>query len=252
METTVAAAAPSPEPPQPSLSAVARIFGVFFSPKPTFEDIARRPSWAAPLILITLFSIVACVVLNQRMNWREYIGQQMEKSSQTSQLSADQKEQRAEVGAKYAPIFTYVFGVPGPLVFVLLTTLVMWGAFALLAGANASFGKAFAIIAHASLVSLVSSVIFVVTLLLREPGTVDLENPVATNIAALLPEDSAKWLFTLCKQLDIFTIWILILVAIGFAAASPKKLKGGKAFTIVFTVWVVWVICRVGWAFAWS
>jgi len=248
----VTIAAPISPEPQPSMGAVARILGVFFSPKSTFEDIVRKPSWLAPLVLITLLSVVVCVILNQRMNWREYIGQQMEKSPQAAQMSADQKEQRIEAGAKFAPIFTYVFGVPAPAVFVLVTTLVMWGAYNLLAGANVSFGTSFAIGAHASLVSVVSSVLFAVILFLKDPGTIDLENPVAANLAALLPEDSAKWLFTLCKQIDLFTFWILALTAIGFAAANPKKLKGGKAFTIVFSVWAVWVVLRVGWAFIWS
>src|SRR5262249_42569088 len=163
---------------------------------------------------ITALSIVVCTVLNQRMNWREYVGQQMDKSSRTSQMSAEQKEEAIERGAKFAPAFTYVFGVPGPLVFVLLTTLVMWAAYNLLAGANATFGSSFAIVSHASLVSVVSTILFVVILFLKDPGTIDLENPVSANLAAILPEDSAKWLFTLCKQVDVFTFWILALIAI--------------------------------------
>jgi hypothetical protein len=89
-------------------------------------------------------------------------------------------------------------------------------------------------------------------LYLKPPGTVDLENPVATNIAAVLPDGTAAWLLALCKSFDVFTFWILVLIAIGFAAASPKKLKGSKAFTIAFSVWAVWVVCRVGFAFIFS
>jgi hypothetical protein len=102
------------------------------------------------------------------------------------------------------------------------------------------------------LVSVVSTILFVVILFLKDPGTIDLENPVSANLAAILPEDSAKWLFTLCKQVDIFTFWILALIAIGFAAANPRKLKGAKAFTIAFSVWAVWVVLRTGIAFVFS
>ena len=41
-------------------------------------------------------------------------------------------------------------------------------------------------------------------------------------------------------------------LAIGFAAVNPKKLKGAKAFTIAVSVWAVFVVCRVGWAFVFS
>jgi hypothetical protein len=68
----------------------------------------------------------------------------------------------------------------------------------------------------------------------------------------LLPEESAKWLVALCKSFDFFTFWTLILIAIGFAAVNPRKLKGAKSFTIAFTVWAVFVVLRVGWAFIFS
>ena len=42
---------------QPAISPIGRIVGVFFSPKATFEDIVRKPSWVLPVVLLTLFSI---------------------------------------------------------------------------------------------------------------------------------------------------------------------------------------------------
>jgi len=47
-------------------------------------------------------------------------------------------------------------------------------------------------------------------------------------------------------------IWILLLIAIGFAATNPKKLKGARAFTIAFTVFAAYVVIRMGIAFAFS
>jgi hypothetical protein len=44
----------------------------------------------------------------------------------------------------------------------------------------------------------------------------------------------------------------MILLAIGFAATSPKKLKGSKPYMIVFGLWAAFVVCRVGWAFIFS
>jgi hypothetical protein len=128
----------------------------------------------------------------------------------------------------------------------------MWGAYSLLAGVGARFSQVFSILAHAGLVGIVSTPLFLLVLFLKPPGTMDPENPLATNLAAVLPEDSAKWLFTLCKSIDVFTFWTLILIAIGFAAVNPKKLKGAKPFTIAFSVWAVFVLIRVGWAFIFS
>ena len=251
MATTASVPAPEAQS-QPAISSIGRIIGVFFSPKATFEDIVRKPSWVLPVVLLTLFSIGVSFAINQRINWREFMSQQMEKSPQAANMSAEQKEQRIEGGAKFSPILTWTIGVCGPILFTLIVALAMWGAFNLLGGANTNFGTSYAITSHAALTGLVSSLLFILVLYLKPYGTVDLENPVATNLAAVLQDDSAKWLVALLKSFDIFTFWTLILLAIGFATTNPKKLRGSKAFTIAFSVWAVYVVCRVGSAWIFS
>jgi len=251
MATTTAVSPAAPEP-QPQMSAISRVFGVLFSPQKTFEDIVRKPGWLVPIVLLTVLSMAVSFGLNQRMNWREFMSQQIEKSPQGAQLSADQKEQRIEAGAKFAPISTYVFGTLGPLIIALIFALVMWGAYSLLGGASTNFSTAMAITAHAFMTGLISSPLFLLVIFLKAPGTIDLDNPVATNLGAFLPDDAAKWLAALLKSFDIFTFWTLILIAIGFAATNPKKLKGAKPYVIAFGVWAAYVVCRVGFAFAFS
>lgn len=242
---------PTPEA-QATLSPFARIVGVFFSPGNTFADIVRKPSWILPVVLTTLLSIVATFAFSQRVNWREFMSQQIEKSPRAAQLSAEQKEQQIAGGAKITPIIVEVVGVVAPILGVLIIGLIMWGAYSLLGGISTNFGTAIGITAHAFLTGLVSSPLFLLIIYLKPAENIDVENPMATNLAALLPGESAKWLVALCKSVDVFTFWTLILLAIGFAAVNPKKLKGAKSFTIAFSVWAVYVVCRVGWAFIFS
>jgi len=251
MSTTTAVSPDAPQP-QAQISAFGRAFGVLFSPQKTFEDIVRKPSWLLPVLITTALSIIVSVGINQRMNWREFMSQQIEKNPRTAQLSQAQKDQQIEAGAKFTPYFTYAIGVCGPILVVVIIGLVMWGAYALLGGANTNFSTALAITSHAFMTSVISSPIFLLVLYLKDPSTIDLENLLATNIAAVLPDDSAKWLVALCKSFDVFTFWILILLAIGFAATTPKKLKGAKPYIIGFGVWAAFVVIRVGWAFIFS
>jgi Yip1 domain len=238
--------------PQAAISPLGRIIGVFFSPKATFEDIARKPSWLLPVVLSTILGIVSTVVLNQRVDWRDYIMQQIEKSPRAGNLSAEQKQNQAEMSGKVTAYIVYLAGVIGSVCFAVVVGAVMMLAYNLLAGAGAGFSQSFAIAAHTLVVGIVSTPIFLLVLLLRPKGTIDPENPVATNLGAFLPEDSAKWLLTLCKSIDIFTIWMLVLLAIGFAAVNPKKLKGSKAYVIAFSVWGTLVAVKVLWAFVTS
>jgi len=242
---------PAPEA-QVSISPFGRVLGVLFSPGKTFEDIVKKPSWMLPIVLTTILSIAVSFSIDQRINWREFMSQQIEKNPRAAQMSAEQKQQQIEGGAKFSPAFTYGIGLLGPILGALVVSLVMWGAYSLLGGASTNFGTAFSITSHAFLTGLISSPLFILILYLKPYGTADLENPIAANLAAFLPDDSAKWLVALCKSFDIFTFWTLILLAIGFATVNPKKLKGSKTYTIAFGVWAAFVACRVGWAFIFS
>jgi hypothetical protein len=242
---------PIPEA-QTSVSPFGRVIGVFFSPKSTFEDIVKKPSWMLPVVLLTLLSIGVSFAINQRVNWREYSSQQIEKSPRAANMSAEDKERQIEMSAKISPIFTYAFGTLGPILFCLVIALILWGSYSLFAGINTNFETAFAVTCHAFLTGLVSSPLFILILYLKPPGTVDIQNPVAANLAAFLPEDSAKWLEALGKNLDLFAIWSLVLLAMGFAAVNPKKLKGGTSYAVAFGVWGTYVAFRVGLAFIFS
>jgi hypothetical protein len=238
--------------PQASISPVGRVIGVLFSPRKTFEDIARKPSWVLPVLISTILGIMSVVVLNQRVNWREYIAQQIEKNPRAAQLSPEQKQQQTEISTKITVNIVYLAGVVGSVLLALIVAGVMMLAYNLLAGTGAKFPQSLGIASHALMVGIISTPLFLLVLFLKPPGTVDPDNPVATNLAAFLREESAKWLVVLCKSIDIFTIWMLILIAIGFAAVNPRKLKGAKPYVIAFSVWGAVVAVKVLWAFIFS
>jgi hypothetical protein len=251
METTTAVAPAAPEAQAP-INGFGRLIGVFFSPKATFESIARRPSWVLPVVLMTLLGLVVGFVMNQRVNWRDVASKRIEESPRASQLSADQKEQQLSMSAKISPAIAYAIGLLAPILIAVIVGGVMLGAFNLLGGANANFKVSMGIVSHAYFVSIVSSLLFILILYLKAPGTVDLENPVAANLGAFLPDGTAKWLTTLGTAIDLFSFWIMVLIAMGFAAFNPKKIKMGSAFGIVLSVWAVYEAVRVGIAFIFS
>ena len=61
-----------------------------------------------------------------------------------------------------------------------------------------------------------------------------------------MPDDATKWLTALLSSIDIFAIWNMILLAIGFSATNPKKLKFGSAFVTVLVVWICYTAVKVG------
>jgi hypothetical protein len=236
---------PAPEA-QASIGTFGRLTGVLFNPKPTFADIARRPTWVAPVVLLCLLNIAITAIFTQRVGWRSFMEKRFENNSSFQQLPPDQREQRLNQAVKTAPIFGYVFGVIGTLVVILVVAGVLLGAFNLLGGADLNFKTSLSIVSYAYMPGVLGGLLGILILFLKDPSTIDLENLVASNFAALLASDSAKWLIALAKSFDLFVFWILILLAVGFSAASPKKITMGKALGFVVGLWLVFVIVRVG------
>ena len=250
MSTTPVIAADSPQTPGP-INHFGRIMGVFFSPKATFEDIVRRPSWLVPVILMTVVGIAVAFVLNQKVDWREIASKRIEESPRAANLSAEQKERQISMSAKISPPVAYVFGVVGPIVGVLIVAGVMLLAYNLIGGANANFSVSMGIVSHAFVVSVLGSLLLILILYLKPPGTVDLDNPVATNVGAFLPESTPKALMSLGKSIDVFSLWTLLLISVGFAAFNAKKLKG-KSFAIAISIWAIYVAIKMGGAWIFS
>ena len=238
-------AAPAPQG-QASIGTFGRLTGALFNPKPTFADIARRPTWVAPVVLFCLLNVAVTAIFTQRVGWRSFMEKRFENNSNFQQLPQDQREQRLNQAAKTAPIFGYLFGVVGTPVVILLVAGILLGAFNLLAGASLNFKTALGIVSYAYMPGVLGGLLGILILFLKDPSTIDLENLVASNFAALLTSDVSKWLTALAKSFDVFAFWILFLLAIGFSAANPKKITMGKALGVVIGLWLVFVIVRVG------
>jgi len=237
-----------------TISPVGRIFGVFFSPKATFEDIVRKPSWIAPLLVLLATGFLLNYALITRANWVQIVKEQIAKngmaSRQMDRLEEEKKEKAYEDAAARTKVIRYVRGGIGWPVALLFSALLYFGAYRLIGGARITYGLTFAIVTFASLPMALREILGAVVSWIKEPSAIDPENYLASNPAALLPTDAPSWQIVPLAFLDLFAIWALVLVAIGVSAADPKKVPFGKSLGIsvglhvtlglVFTV-ISWV-----------
>jgi hypothetical protein len=56
--------------------------------------------------------------------------------------------------------------------------------------------------------------------------------------------ENPKWLMSLAGSLDLFTIWTIVLMAIGFSVAA-KKLSFSKALITIAIPWLIWVVAMM-------
>jgi hypothetical protein len=241
--TTSTSAAQAPES---GTNPFGRIFGVLFSPKATFESIVRTPSWWLPMVLVVLLSLVVVGIFDKRGGWPYYLQKQMATNSRFQQLTPQQQQQQMAMAMKYTPYFVYgEVVVAVPLVIVIVAAILL-GLFNGLQGTQIKFTTALSIVSYAWVPGIITGILGIVVMCLKDPATVDLQNIVVANVSAFISPDSARWKIMLLSSVDIFTFWEMFLMAIGFGVAAPRKLSTGKAFASIFVVWLIWVAVKVG------
>ena len=239
MSDAVSAAAPEPSP-----SAIGRIVGVILSPTETFASIARRPTWLAPLILWTLVSVAVTYVLIPRMDYEKMARTQLEKSGQT--VSDEQVQTATERIKKFSGVFSWGFGVVGPILICLLVTVVIWGAFKAF-GWDTTFQQGLAVVAHANVPNMLKAGLL--AFLVSRQDTVDpqaLGDLLRSNLGFLVARDSSKVLHSLLGAIDVFSLWSLFLSVVGFAAAA--KIKRSSAAGVIVVLWLLATLIAAGFA----
>lgn len=224
------------------MSEFSRITGVLFEPEKTFTEIARRPSWIVPLILLILTGIGGTFVIGQRIGWERILRQQDEANTRLQQMPKEQQEQTLAVQMKFASAIGYAGGVLGAPIYCLVVAAVLLGITALMS-AGLRFNQVFAIVTYGSLPRVISGILMIIVAFLKNPDDFNIRNPLAFNVGAFMdPNTSSKFVYSLASSLDLFSIWTILLLAIGLKAAAGKRLSFAGALVAVVAPWAVVVL----------
>ena len=224
-------------------SPLARVAGVFASPGPTFAAIARRPSWWLPLIICAVVSIAATAAVLPRIDFESALREGLAARGRTipeaqfDQILATQKR-LAGLG--------YVWAALAPALIALVVGTVLLLAFKAF-GWDLQFRQAFGVTSHALLPTIGISmllILFVTRLDLVNPA--DLGDLTHSNLGFLVDRHANPALHSLAGSLDLFGIWMLILLVIGFAAAANVTRR--KVAMLIVSLWGILVLGKAAWA----
>jgi Yip1 domain len=237
--------------PQP-MSELGRLSGVLFEPSAAFRDISTHTRWWPPLAIIAVLSLGFIFMFSQRVGFDRFVRQQMDLNPKIQQMDAAQREQALAVSMKITPVIVYVAAVAALPVITLIVSAVFLLIFRTFLGAAVTFGQVFAVCCYALVPYILSSIMSFAVLMLKDPDQFDLQNPSPTNIAAFLDVTSTpKWEYSLATSIDVFTFWVLVLLATGLSVAS-RKISWATSLTWVVGSWALWVALKVGLAAAFS
>jgi len=239
---------PAPVPPTPPMSEGARIINTYIAPSKTFTDLRRSAAWWAPWILISVFSLAFMYTISKQVGFEQISKNQIAHSKRAEQfdkLPADQQARQLSFSVK---IFQG-FAICTPLLvlfFTLISTVILWGTFKVGFSAETTFGQAYAIGMYAALPGIVGAILGIISLFAGvNPEGFDINNPVATNLAYFLDQDTTgKFVRGMASSIDLITIWSVVLLGIGFSCTS--KVKRSTAIMVVVAWFLLWKLLTSG------
>ena len=241
----------APDPAVAPMGEFSRLMGVFFEPRKTFAEIAERPRWLVPLLIATLASVALIYLFNTHVGWESYLNRMMENNPRVQQLSPEQRQNALNLQLRMVPVFSYVSGVLFLPLMLLVGGGIILGIVNGLLGVPMRFSQVFAIMAYAWLPRVIFAGLSIIVMFLKNPEDFDLQNSFASNPGAFMdPQTPARFLYTLASALDLFSIWVILLIATGLKAAGGKRLSFGGALFAVLLPWTVAVLCRAALAAA--
>jgi hypothetical protein len=224
---------PPPGAASPKPSSFERIIGVFISPNETFASIARQPDWVVPLLIILLVALAGGIVFAQRMDFGAPIREAME---ERKDLPPDAADRAVRIGSSVAKVASYLSPVISGVVLLIIAAVLLL-AFRLMGG-EGNFLQAFSVTVYAWMPGVIKSIIMTVIVAVRSNvSALDLPILVRSNLAFLVSMKEHPMAFVLLSSLDIFTVWLLALLIIGFSYVS--KFSKAKSAAIVITLWVI-------------
>lgn len=218
------------------MEAVKNLVKVLFKPSRVFGWARENPNWWMPAITLVLISVIVAVV-STPIGAEEALKQMKENADQMPPGAIAQAEQmiNSPIGIMFA-VVTSLFGVAISL--LIQSALLHLGASIL--GGRSKFTVGMATVAYANmptaLQQIIQSIYMVVTGKIAMAG-----------LSTLLPKDQIGTpLAALLGRIDIFSIWAIVLLVIGFS--TTYQISKGKAAAISIGYWLLGTIVLVAMA----
>jgi len=220
-----AVAAPVAESKGPGL--IARLLGVIFSPRATYQAVVARPRvLGAFAITIGIMAITEGAFFTTPVMQEVLLDQQVKTVESFGVTINDQTYARMEQGigrAAYTTPISLVIGIPIVAAIMAGIILAIWG---MLMGGTGTFKQVYAILAH-------SGVIFALSVLFAMPLSYATHRMAGANLGVFVPMlEETSFLARFLGAIDLFLVWWSINVAIGVGVLFKKK-TGGIAATFV-------------------
>jgi len=205
---------------------IARTIGIIISPRSTFNDIVKTPTWLFPFLLVTVVGVLWAYLKS------DLIAQgQVDFMSKINipSLPENQIQMMTEKSGNKWIWITPLYGTP----FAFLgMTLLYWFSGNVVFGGKATFKMIFSIVSWSWVVSIIGWSVSCSIQLLRWDYTPPL------SLAFLVPRESFQisFLYFLLSQIDLVYLWVVFIAGIGVSAVYKFSIMKGVSITVFWCI----------------
>ncbi|MBD3285863.1 hypothetical protein GF359_05250 [candidate division WOR-3 bacterium] len=210
-----------------------RLVSVYIAPVHLFDDLNEgRSRWWIPLVICLLVGGVAAVLLRLGVPsgvWMDTIRQNLATSG--AEMNEAYLEMAANrISSPQALFFAGLGGVISSALGIFVLTLLYWAVFAIFGG-KINFNKSITVVAYSGLIVALGHLVRLIL-------SVSLQRlDIYTSLAILPFLEPGSYLFRFASQIEVFTVWRLVVMGLGFSTlASVSRTKG---YVLVILPWLV-------------
>ena len=229
------------------LSPVARVVDTFVAPSRTFQDVLRNASWWLPCLLVVVVSIVYSATAMKTVGLGRMSDNLIATMPKIQDMIANGKPDQAQaIHAKFeSQVRSQFYSAPVVLIasgFLIAALFLLTANFAF--GGSATYKGMLAMFWYSILpLIILSGLVSVLLAASVNTETFRVSNPIGTNPGYYLPDGSSPVLIAVLGFVDVFSIWIFCLQALGTAIVARISL--GKAFAAVAIWWVLYCMIKI-------
>ena len=219
---------------------IARLIGVIFSPRATYQAVVARPrALGALVITVGIMAVTEGVFFTTPVMQEVLMDMQVKTIESFGVNISDQMYDQMEKGiarAAYTTPLSLVIGIPIVAAICAGIIMAIWG---MLMGGTGSFRQVYAILAH-------SGVIFALSVLFAMPLSYATHRMAGANLGVFVPMlEETSFLARFLGAIDLFYIWWSINVAIGVGVLFKRKTAGIAATFVGLYVLVALVLAII-------
>lgn len=231
-ERNLGSAEPSSAPPaKPEKASLLDDFmDIFYAPSSVFARRENASFWV-PLLIVTV--LLGLTFFANRDLMEPIMEAEMQRSMGDQQLTPEQMEAARRMTTGFGTVSAFII----PPFAILLIGIVLWlvGKFF---DARQTVNAALVVATFAYIPRVVEGIVNRVQGLLIDPSSLDNRFSLSLGPGRLLdPETTSPILLAIIGRLDVFTLWVTVLLAIGLAVTG--KISRGKAAIAAAIVWII-------------